>query len=65
MVDSVCAVVRKSWLQPFRTKSNYSRQYANEVAVAASLGLITVRIGKDSYDRMWRVTRKGLDYIGE
>lgn len=65
MVESVCAVVRKAWLQPFRTKSNYAREYGNEVAVAASLGLITVRIGKDSYDRMWRVTRKGLDYIGE
>jgi hypothetical protein len=65
MYNKVSLVVRRAWLQPFRTKSDYARTYADEVAIAASLGLISTKIGKDSFDRLWRVTRKGMDFLGE
>lgn len=65
MIVKVDTVLRRAWLQGFRTKSNFAREFADEVAVAASLGLISTKIGKDKFDRTWHITRKGLDYIGE
>lgn len=58
-------VVRKAWLEGFRTKSNFARLRANEVAIAASLGLITTKIGKEQFDKTWHITRKGLSLLGE
>lgn len=65
MIDRVNVVLRKAWLGGFMTKSNFAREFANEVAIAASLGLITTKIGRESFDRTWRITRKGLDHLGE
>jgi hypothetical protein len=65
MIDRVNSVIQKAWLQGFRTKSNFARLYADEVAIAASLGLISTKIGKEKFDKTWHITRKGLDYIGE
>lgn len=65
MLSRVQSVLRKAWLQGFRTKSNFAREFADEVAVAASLGLISTKIGKDRFDKTWHITRKGLDYLGE
>lgn len=58
-------VLRKAWLQGFRTKSDFARNYANEVAVAASLGLISTKIGAERFDKSWHITRKGLGYLQE
>lgn len=65
MIVKVNAVLKRAWLVGFRTKSNFAREYADEVAIAASLGLISTKIGKDQFDKTWHITRKGLDYIGE
>jgi hypothetical protein len=65
MLDKVNTVMEKAWLQGFRTKSNFARIYADEIAIAASLGLISTKIGKDRFDKTWHITRKGLDHIGE
>lgn len=65
MVSRVQLVLRRAWLEGFRTKSNFAREYADEVAIAASLSLISTKIGKDKFDRTWHITRKGLDYLGE
>lgn len=65
MIDRVNTVLRKAWLNQFMTKSNFAREFANEVAICASLGLITTKIGKDKFDKTWRITRKGMDYLGE
>jgi hypothetical protein len=65
MIVKVDAVLKRAWLVGFRTKSNFAREFADEVAIAASLGLISTKIGKDKFDRAWHITRKGLDYIGE
>jgi hypothetical protein len=63
MYNAVTVVLRRAWLQGFRTKSNFARHYADEVAIAASLGLISTKIGKDKFDKTWHITRKGLDYV--
>lgn len=65
MISRIDLVLRRAWLQGFRTKSNFAREYADEVAIAASLSLISTKIGKDKFDKTWHITRKGLDYIGE
>lgn len=58
-------VLRKAWLQGFRTKSDFARQFANEVAIAASLGLISTKIGSERFDKAWHITRKGLGFLQE
>lgn len=58
-------VLRRAWLKGFRTKSDFARMMADEVAVAASLGLITTKIGAHRFDRNWHITRKGLTFLGE
>lgn len=63
MYNRIKVVLRRAWLQGFRTKSNFAREYADEVAIAASLGLISTKIGKDQFDKTWHITRKGLDYV--
>jgi len=58
-------VLRRAWLKGFRTKSDFARMMADEVAIAASLGLITTKIGAQRFDRNWHITRKGLAFLGE
>lgn len=65
MYNKVIVVLKRAWLVGFRTKSNFAREFADEVAIAASLGLISTKIGKDQFDKTWHITRKGMDYLGE
>jgi hypothetical protein len=53
-------VIRKAWMAPFSTKSNYAREHANEVAVAASLGFISTKIDNNTHTNKWLVTVEGL-----
>jgi hypothetical protein len=62
---NIDTILRRAWLQGFRTKSDFARIYANEVAVAASLGLISTKIGSERFDKSWHITRKGLGYLEE
>lgn len=50
------------WDSPTKTKSNLSKTKADEVAIAASEGFITVRQG-DSHSRSWRITPRGLSLL--
>lgn len=59
----LASVVMMARLQPFRTKSDFARQQADYVAIAASLGLISVADGALSFNRDWRVTSKGMRYL--
>lgn len=65
MYNQIKVVLRRAWLQGFRTKSNFAREYADQVAIAASVGLISTKIGKDQFDKTWHITRKGMDFLGE
>lgn len=55
-------IVRIAYLDGgFTTKSDVARAYATEVALAASLGLITTVLpGETAFTNKWRVTPKGL-----
>lgn len=72
----VIAVVLEAYKRPFSIASNYARCFKEDVAEAASLGLITVfrpEFDRNSAevvlpiytltDHTWRPTIKGLQYI--
>lgn len=59
----LAAVVMMAHVQPFRTKSDFAREQADYVAIAASIGLISVAHGAFTFNREWRVTSKGLRYL--
>lgn len=59
----LASVVMMAHLQPFRTKSDFAREQADYVAIAASIGLISVALGAFTFNREWRVTSKGLRYL--
>lgn len=48
---------------PFKTKSNFARDYADMIAAAASEGFLTTKIAEESYLRVWMITPKGLSYL--
>lgn len=58
-------VVREAYLHPFRIQSDYARAMAEWVALAASLGFITVIVGSYEHTREWRPTQAGLLYLKE
>lgn len=55
-------VVEEAYLSAggLKVSSNFARERAQEVAAAASLGLISTAEG-DSFGRTWRCTSKGVD----
>ena len=48
-----------------RVKADYARDHADYIAMAASLGLITTRVGANRFASDWQVTGKGIRYINE
>lgn len=46
-------------------KSDYAREYAVEIAAAASMGYVTVLVvpGGSLYGRRWKMTVQGLSYL--
>lgn len=48
---------------PFKTKSNFAREYANEIAAAASEGFLTTKFADGSFTRSWRLTPLGLSVL--
>jgi hypothetical protein len=58
----IVTVVKRAHEAPFALKSNFAREYAIEVAAAASLGWIsTINYGPSIiYSNRWSVTRAGL-----
>lgn len=59
--EGVWQVLDRAWFDPPSISSNYARQAAPALAVAASLGWITV-IAPDghSLSRSWHITAEGL-----
>jgi hypothetical protein len=60
--DRVYEAVKRAHEAPFKTKSDFARRYAVEVAAAASLGWIsTLNYGPSKvYSDRWSITRAGL-----
>lgn len=61
MPDEVWEVLDRCWYHPPSIQSNYSRERAQFIALAASLGWVTI-IAPDGYSlsRYWHVTHHGL-----
>jgi hypothetical protein len=53
-------ILRRAWVNPFSTKSDYARLHANLIALAASRGYITTRLNRESYGTRWLITPGGL-----
>ena len=62
--DPVLSVIAQAWSEGFTTRSDFARQHAEQVAVAACRGLITTKdpVSGD-WQRKWRVTPKGAEYL--
>jgi hypothetical protein len=56
-------VLHLAWSQPFSTKSDFARAYADEIAEAACRGLITTRTEAGEWGRYWRITPAGAAII--
>lgn len=59
------SVLRKAWRAPFAVSSNFARSHAEYVACAASKGLISTRVGYESYSRTWLITSLGLQWLDD
>lgn len=58
-------VLFKAWQGGFAVQSNFARYHAQEVAAAASTGLITTQLNGRSYGKRWYITKKGLEAYNE
>jgi hypothetical protein len=56
-------ILREVYERPLSLKSNYARQHAVLVALAASTGLITSVLPCGSYNNAWRLTVLGTRVI--
>ena len=53
-------VLNAIWQCTVTTKSDFARLWADYIAMAASMGLITTQVHRDVYSREWQVTAAGL-----
>ncbi len=58
-------VLQEAWQGNFTTKSDFARHEADWVALAASLGLITVMVTMTEPSRFWMITEEGLAALDE
>ena len=56
-------VLDKAQRNPFTVKSNFSRQAAFFVAVAASTGLITTEVDYETFGKRWLITDEGEEFL--
>lgn len=47
------------------TKSDFAREWADYLAMAASMNLITTKVACDIYSRHWQITGAGLMLLEE
>lgn len=65
MNELIARVLEKAWRGGFKTKSNFARRYATEVALCASLGLLSTRIKGTTFGTTWFITKQGLEKYNE
>ena len=61
--DAVLPVLQRAWEAPFTTRSDYARTQIEHVAIAACLGLLTVRHDHNDWGRCWKITSAGLQLL--
>jgi hypothetical protein len=58
-------MLKACWRENVRVKSDYARKEADIVAMAASLQLITTKVGPQRFAKTWLITSKGLNWLTE
>ena len=64
-MNNLTDVLREAWKNGVATKGDYARANANEIAIAASCGLITTKIRANEFGRRWLITKQGLEALNE
>jgi hypothetical protein len=57
--------LRAIWREQVRVKSDMARKEADVIAMAASLQLITTKVGPQRFAKTWLITSKGLNWLNE
>lgn len=57
--------IERAKLQPFTTKSEFAREFANAVALCACEGFITTKLGDSQFTNVWMATSMGLQFLEE
>jgi hypothetical protein len=58
-------ILLTAYRQGVSLQSNIAREFDQEIAALASLGLITTKEAPHSYGRIWRITEEGLGLLRE
>ena len=58
---SLYIVLDRAWRNPFTVKSDFARDGALHIAIAASEGFITTKVDTDSWGRRWCITEIGME----
>lgn len=66
-LQTLLVLLQRVWTYPITTKADLSREYADEIAEASSLGFLTTAIipGRALHGRLWKMTPEGLLYLFE
>jgi hypothetical protein len=63
--SDIAPVLFKAWKDGFAVSSNFAREKAGKVAMAASMQLITTRVTEGVYSSNWQITAKGIRLLNE
>lgn len=64
-IDRLNSVLIRVWRKPVRVKSDYAREHAVIVGMAASMQMITTRVQNGNFANSWHITQKGLSWLSE
>ena len=62
---SLYIVLDRAWRNPFTVKSDFARDGALHIAIAAYEGFITTKVDTDSWGRRWCITEIGMEVKGD
>lgn len=61
--DSLYQTLRHVYLHPVSVSSDFSRYHAQQIAALASLGLVSSRVGRREFGKVWRITEEGMETL--
>lgn len=61
--ESLKKTLHTVWTCQVTTKSDFARENADFIAMAASMGFITTRIMSEVFGRQWQITANGLQAL--
>jgi hypothetical protein len=60
---SLYETLYRTFTSPFSVSSDFARYRAQEIAALASMGLITTKVARQDYGRVWRITEEGIETL--